>query len=240
MPSTYIALTNQLLRKFNERELEQNEFMAARGIQGRAKDIIQIAVDKINQSAWNWPFNAAQREETLVKGQEEYAWTTGLLRPEWESFQIVKDDTLNVLTKPLQFVDRQNWYESQRSLDDDAGALGRNVPEYVFKSHGDGFGVFPSPNAAYKLRYRYWKSSPRLFNALDEVNIPQQFDYVIISSGAVDMHDFYDNAEAASLMRSQYSSDLSLMRNLLLNNYNTLRDTRVNTRSGYRQRSMFF
>lgn len=238
MPSTYIALTNQLLRKFNERELEQNEFNAARGVQGRAKDIIQIAIDKINQSAWNWPFNASQREETLVTGQEEYVWVDDLLRPEWESFEIVKDDTLNVNSKSLMFKDRQDWYKSQKTLDDDALAQGRNVPDFVFKSHGNGYGVFPSPNAPYKIRYRYWKASPRLVNALDEVNIPQHFDYVIISSAAVDMHDFYDNAEAASLMRQQYSSDLSVMRNLLLNNYNSLRDTRL--RSGGNRRSVFF
>lgn len=228
MPSTFIDLTNQLLRKFNERELEPNEFTNARGIQGRAKDIIQIAVDKINQSAWNWPFNASQREEKLVVGQEEYIWVDDLLRPEWESFEIIRDDTLNVNTRALHFRDRQDWYETQRPLDQDAGTLGRNVPDFVFKSHGNGYGVYPSPNAAYTIRYKYWKSSPRLVSATDEVNIPEQFNYVIISSAAVDMHDFYDNAEAASLMRQQYSNDLSVMRNLLLNNYNALRDTRIN------------
>lgn len=239
MPSTFIDLTNQLLRKFNENAITEGSFVGARGIQGRAQDAIRNTVNKINQQAWNWPFNASEASVVLVQGQEQYSWPSDMMRPEWESFQIQSSDTLNVGFKQLRFIDRQNYYEDYQRNDDSVGTAGRNVPDFVFPSHGNGFGVSPSPNARYVLKYKYWSNPNPLVQALDQVTIPSQFDYVIISGAAVDMHNFYDNAEAASIMRQQYSSDLSIMRSLLLNNYRALRDTRVNFGGG-RYKSTFF
>lgn len=239
MPSTFISLTNQLLRKFNETQLTEGSFVGARGIQGRAQDAIQNTVDRINQQAWNWPFNGKSTQITLVEGQETYDWPSDLLRPEWESFQILRNDNFNISYKSLRFRDRQDVYERYRNDDDASGTVGRNAPDYIFPSLSTGFGLTPSPDKAYELKFSYWANPSRLVQPLDEVTIPSQFDYVIISGAAVDMHNFYDNAEAASIMRQQYAQDLSIMRGLLLNNYNTLRDRRVNFGGGT-YRSTFF
>lgn len=239
MPSTYLSLTNQLLRKFNEVELTEGSFVGARGIQGRAQDAIQNTVNKINQQAWNWPFNAAETQLTLVPGQELYSWPTNFMRPEWESFFIEADPTYNVGFRRIRFIDRQDYYETYQTLDDSAGVSGRGVPDFIYPSHGSGFGVSPSPNYPFRIKYKYWSKPNQLVLPTDQVTIPTEFDYVIISGAAIDMHNFYDNAEAASIMRQQYSNDMSIMRNLLLNNYKSLRDTRVNFGSR-RPRSSFF
>jgi len=240
MPSTFIDLTNQLLRKFNENTITEGSFVGARGVQGRAQDIIRNTVNRINQQAWNWPFNAVQKEVTLVPGQEQYSWPSDMMRPEWESFQIQADTVNNIGYRSLRFIDRQNYYETSRNDDDTAGTLGRNTPDFVYPSHGSGFGVSPSPNAAYKLKYNYWATPLPLVQPTDTVSIPSQFDYVIISGAAIDMHDFYDNAEAASLMRQSHAQDMSVMRSLLLNNYKALRDTRVNHGGGQYRSTFFF
>lgn len=239
MPSTFLSLTNQLLRKFNETELTEGNFAGARGIQARAKDAIVNTIDKIQQRAWNWPFNAKQIQEDLIVGQEEYSFPADLQRVDWDSFQIQQNDELGVSFKKLRIKDREDWYEKYRDTDDGAYTNGRSVPDFVFPSHGFGYGVTPSPNQAYAIRYRYWTKQPRLVNSSDISTIPDQYDYVIISGAAVDMHNFYDNAEAASIMRSEFADNFSLMRNILLNNYNALRDRRVNfgARSG---RSIYF
>lgn len=239
MPSTFMDLTNELLRKFNEVELTEGTFVGARGVQGRAKDAIQNTVNKINQIAWNWPFNATAREEPLVIGQEEYLWPSNMARPDWDSFQIQRNTEQNINSKTLAFQDRDKYYEYYKDLDDDRQPLGRGIPDFVYPSHGNGYGLTPSPDRPYTIRYRFWQTPPKLVQPLDQVTIPDQFDYVIISGAAVDMHNFYDNAEAASIMRSEFSTNLSYMRGILLNNYHTLRDHRVNF-GGNNRRSIFF
>src|SRR5882762_7873700 len=158
MPSTYMELTNRLLRRVNDVEITEANFPSVRGIQATAKDCILDTIREINSSRIDWPFNAVEHSQSLVIGIEEYAWPTEFTSADWNSFQLQKDDTLNVNHKQLQPISREEWYHNFRDLDYDSEALGKNVPEVCFPSHGNGWGVSPSPNHAYPIKFRYYKN----------------------------------------------------------------------------------
>jgi len=65
MPSTYLDLCNLVLRRLNEVEIAADEFNSIRGVQALVKDAVKAALAKINQSEFEWPFNAAQHTATL-------------------------------------------------------------------------------------------------------------------------------------------------------------------------------
>ena len=71
--STFLDLTNRVLRRLNEVELTSGDFTSARGIQAAAKDGINSAVFDLNRQQFTWPFNAAEELTTLVIGQTEYS-----------------------------------------------------------------------------------------------------------------------------------------------------------------------
>jgi len=55
MPTTYIDLCNQTLRRLNEVEIAEADFSSARGVQALVKDAVKAAVAKINQAEFGWP-----------------------------------------------------------------------------------------------------------------------------------------------------------------------------------------
>lgn len=239
MPSTFINLTNELLRKFNEVEITSEiTFNSVRGVQAVAKDAIRHAVRMINQFHYEWPFNAYEHTQILSPGVQEYSWPDNFKIVEWESFMISKDDDLNVNTKSLKVIPREEWYRYARNLDLDVDTDGRAIPHSVFPSHGNGFGLTPSPDQEYTLKYRYFREPADLVNPTDEVIIPSQWDNVIISMATPFMHEFRSNAELAAMTRDHAMQQLKQMRGILINRDLKVYDGRVNLnhntrRSGY-------
>lgn len=229
MASTYLELTNKLLRKFNEVEITSDlTFDSVRGVQAVAKDAIKDAVKKINQFQYEWPFNAYEHTETLSVGVVEYAWPDNFKVVEWESFFLIKDDTLGVGAKPLRYMSREDWYRYNRNDDVDSGVDGRNQPIFVFPSHGNGFGITPAPDKEYTIKYRYFRDPPELINPSDEVIIPTQWDNVIVAMATPDMHEFRSNVELAAYSQKSGMDQLDQMRAILINKYLRVYDGRVN------------
>lgn len=226
--SDFITLTNKVLRRLNEVNVPEAEFLSVRGVQALAKDAVRDSINKINQAEFTWPFNAAEHQQLLVKGNEEYVWPTGFKIADWESFQIQKDTNLNVDFRTLKFISRDEWYRRYRDLDQNSGSDGRDVPEYVFPSHGTGFGVSPSPDEAYTIKFRYYLSTIPLVNSGDETRIPDIFDHVIVEGALYYMYMFRDNPEQANVAATVFQQGLKEMRTVLVNNYNRMYDTRVN------------
>lgn len=226
--SDFITLTNKLLRRLNEVNVPEAEFLSVRGVQALAKDAIRDAINKINQAEFTWPFNAAENQQVLVKGVEEYSWPENLKIADWESFQIQKDSGLGVDFQTLHFISRDQYYKQYRDQDQNSGSDGRNVPYFVFPSHGTGFGVSPSPDAAYTVRFRYYLSTIPLINSGDTTRVPSIFDHVIVEGALYYMYMFRDNPEQANVAATVFQQGLKEMRTVLVNNYNRMYDTRVN------------
>lgn len=229
MAYTYLQLTNKLLRAFNEVEIpSESSFNTVIGIQALAKDAVKDAVKKINHFEYEWPFNAYEHTQVLQPGVVEYAWPDNFKVAEWESFFIQKDDALNVNTKPLKFMNREEWYRYHRDQDYDAGLNGVRSPDFVFPSHGIGFGVSPSPDKAYTLRYRYFTKPNEITNATDTTLVPDEWDHVIIAIASVEIHKFRSNAELAAMQEKMAMDQLDSMRNVLINKEYRMYEGRVN------------
>lgn len=225
--STFIELTNKVLRRLNEVEITSSEFPSVRGIQAIAKDAVRNSINKIDQSEFSWPYNAAEATQVLVAGQEEYSWPAFLKTPDWESFQVQADTNLNVQFQKLLFISRDQYYQRYRDLDQNAGAGGIRVPEYVFPAHGNGFGVSPSPDAAYTVKFRYFLSPLELSLFDDSPRVPTAYDHVIVDGAMYYMYMFKDNAEVAQISAAAFQQGVSEMRAILINRYNRMYDTRV-------------
>ncbi len=227
MPSTYIDLCNQTLRRLNEVEIAEADFGSVRGVQALVKDAVKGALAKINQAEFGWPFNAAEQTDTLVVGQTEYVWPQYFKVADWNSFQIQENDTLGASYHTLKLIEQDVWYEDHRDADYTAGVIGRDIPDFVFPAHGNGYGISPSPNKVYTLKYRYFLNYTNISNATDVTRIPETFDTVLIDGALYHMYMFKDNTEAAQVAYMAFEKGVKDLQTLYINNNVSVRDTRV-------------
>lgn len=227
MPTTYIDLCNQVLRRLNEVEIVAGDFPSVRGVHALVKDAVKSAIARLNQAEYSWPFNAAEHSQTLVAGQTEYTWPSNFKVADWNSFQIQKNTSLGVDYRTLSYIERDEWYSRHRDADYSAGASGRSVPDFVFSSHGNGFGVTPSPKEAYTIRFRYYQNFTDLVNYDDVSRIPTQFDSVLVDGAMYFLYMFKDNVQAAQTAYSAFETGLKNLQSIYINNYTSVRDTRI-------------
>ena len=227
MPSTYIDLCNKTLRRLNEVEIADADFGSVRGVQALVKDAVKAAVAKINQAEFGWPFNAAEQTDVLVVGQEEYVWPQYFKVADWNSFQIQEDTNLGSSFKTLKAIEQDEWYQEYRDDDYAAGSSGRSIPDFVFPSHGNGYGVSPSPDKAYTLKFRYFMNYSDITNATDVTRIPESFDTVLIDGALYHMYMFKDNMESAQAAYMGFEKGIKDLQTLYINNNISVRDTRI-------------
>lgn len=227
MPSTYINLCNMVLRRINEVEIASDDFASVRGVQALVKDAVKAAIAKVNQAEFEWPFNSAEHSQVLTPGQSEYSWPNFFKVADYNSFQIQKNDSLGTGFKTLSSIDRDEWYKNFRDDDYEAGTDGLGVPDFVFPAHGQGFGVTPSPNKAYTLRFRYFLNYTDLTNASDVTRIPESFDTVLVDGALFHLYMFKDNLEAANAAYTAFASGLKDLQTLFINSFESIRDTRI-------------
>ena len=227
MPSTYIDLCNKTLRRLNEVEIADADFGSVRGVQALVKDAVKAAVAKINQAEFGWPFNAAEQTDVLVVGQEEYVWPQYFKVADWNSFQIQEDTNLGSSFKTLKAIEQDEWYQEYRDDDYAAGSSGRSIPDFVFPSHGNGYGVSPSPNKAYTIKFRYFMNYSDITNATDVTRIPESFDTVLIDGALYHMYMFKDNMESAQAAYMGFEKGIKDLQTLYINNNISVRDTRI-------------
>ena len=227
MPTSYIDLCNQTLRRLNEVEIAEADFGSVRGVQALVKDSVKAAVAKINQAEFGWPFNAAEETDTLVAGQTEYVWPQYFKVVDWNSFQIQKNDTLGTGFKTLKVIDTDEWYSRHRDDDYSAGNLGRGIPDFVFAGHGNGYGISPSPDKAYTIKFRYFMNYSDITNATDVTRIPESFDTILIDGALYHLYMFKDNIEAAQGAFMAFEKGIKDLQTLYINNQVYIRDTRI-------------
>jgi len=227
MPSTYLNLCNMVLRRINEVEMTSAEFADIRGVQALVKDAVRAAISKINQAEFEWPFNASEHTQVLTPGRSEYDWPDFFKVADFNSFQIQKNDALGTTYQTLTPISRDEWYSKFRDQDYDAGNTGIGVPEFVFPSHGTGYGVTPSPDKAYSVRFRYYLNYASLSAHDDVTRIPESFDTVIIDGALYHLYMFKDNIDAANAAFQAFSLGLKDLQTLYINSYQSVRDTRI-------------
>ena len=225
--STFLDLTNQLLRRLNEVEIAQADFPSVRGVQATAKDAVKNAIAKINQAEYEWPFNAVEHTQTLAVGQEEYSFPQYLKVADFNSFQLQADSSLGVSNTMLGFIDRDTYYRNYKDLDDNAGLSGRGTPTTVAEGFGNGYITTPSPDKAYTIKFRYYQTHNDLVAYNDVTRIPDTYDNVIVEGALMQMYMFRDNMEAAGISAQLFQQGVKEMQGILMNKYEAIRDTRI-------------
>ena len=229
--STYLQLTNELLRRLLETELDSTTFASARSTQATAKDMIRASVNEIHTLEKEWPFQYSTATQLLTAGTTEYQLPVGCKTPDWESFYVQKDDTLGVQTVPLEMISRDRWMKMYRPMDLDAGVEGIGVPSMVFDSsigQTRSFGITPSPDEAYTISFEYYRRADTLSAYDDEVLIPSQYDYVIVNGALKHFNAHKDNVEQVSYWNNEFKKSFNDMRHDLIPKKDNMQSTMIN------------
>lgn len=215
--STYVQLTNELLRRLNEVPLDiaGDGFDTVRNVQGAAKDAINNSLREIYQVGVEWPFLKTTYTQTLTVNVKEYDFPSDYSKVDWETFYIKqlssKENTPEVL-KPVSY---ERYLQYYRPADDISTASGRAAPEYVYQTFGNKFGVTPVPDAAYEVEYVYW-NIPASLSAFDDVCvIPERFNHVIIDGAMAYMMSFRSNDQSSAMHKQKFEEGIRHMKRIL-------------------------
>ena len=88
MSTTYLALTNDLLRRINEVQLTTANFATAKNVQAIAKDAINNSIREILQDGHQFPFLKTAQSQTLASGTATYDFPTDMASVDWDTFYV--------------------------------------------------------------------------------------------------------------------------------------------------------
>ena len=228
MAYNFLGLVNDINRKLNEVELTSANFASANGFYSTAKDAINSSIRHINQSQFEWPFNHVEQEETLTPGTIRYAYPADAKTIDFDSFRIKRNSTFGNTTQKLSIMAYEDYLEEY--LDDEYNTSNtsiRSLPQRVFRTPDQKFGVHPSPDKAYELVYEYYRLPVDLENATDVPALPEQFRSMIVDGAMYYAYTFRGNTQDATLHLQKFEDGIKNMRTLYINRYDYVRDTRV-------------
>ena len=102
--STFLSLTNELLRRLNEVQIDQADFANVKNVQALAKDAINSAIRQMLQDAQEWPFTLVTYEQTLVAGTNAYNFPADYSKADWDTFYIKQLTSENNTPKKLNLI----------------------------------------------------------------------------------------------------------------------------------------
>jgi len=225
--STFVQLTNELLRRLNEVPLDTagDGFDTVRNVQSAAKDAINSSLREIYQNGQEWPFLKNTYTQTLTAGTKEYSFPSGYSSVDWETFYIKKLSSQENAPRVLKPISYEEYLSRYRPMDDTGDASGIAVPELVYQTFGDSFGVTPIPDAAYEVEYVYW-TIPASLSAYDDVCvIPERFNHVTIDGAMSYMMQFRSNAQSAAMHQEKFQQGIKAMKRVLFDDELRLRST---------------
>ena len=253
MATTYLKLSNEILREMNEVELTQANFASAVGIQSHVKDVINRSyLDMVNEEA-QWPFLAVSESGTTdprygnvnietVAGTRWYelkpsssSLVTDYGYIDWDNFLAttvgVSGETAPFEMRTLRFVTTEefkDFYQSSENLDD-ADTQKYGVPKRVFKSPDNRkFGISPIPDKVYKIWFFAYSLPTKLSAHSDELVFPDLYVPVLINRARYYVHQFKDNAQAAAFSLEDYKKGIKNMQlNLMAPTPDYFKDDRI-------------
>ena len=86
MATSYLTLTNSVLRELNETELTSSTFSSSRGIQTAVKDFINKGIHDIYNETGEIPLLYARTTQDLTVGDNEYSFPTDFRKADMDSF----------------------------------------------------------------------------------------------------------------------------------------------------------
>lgn len=218
MSTTFLNLTNELLRRLNEVQIDVNDFGGVRNVQALAKDAINSSIREILQDAQEWYFTLQTTTQTMTIGTGTYSFPADYSKADWDTFYIRELNDTNIPQR-LHLITYDEYIKYHRTEEDQSGTGGYAVPKYVYLTMDQKFGVSPVPDAAYVVEYRYWKFPADLSTATDTMIIPNRFKHVVIDGAMMYMMQFRSNDQSYAFHRDKFEKGIRMMRRLLNDPY---------------------
>ena len=242
MATTYLQLSNELLRESNEVVLTSGNFSSAVGIQQHVKDCVNRAYNDIVSSEPQWSFLATGESGSTdplygnvsvetVAGTRWYelkaassSVTTDYGSIDWDDFYLttisVSGESSPYISKNLKYVTLADWKNYRREAEniDDADSQNWGEPSVIFRSpDGRNFGLSPIPKKVYKVWFFAWDLPTALSAHGDAIVFPDMYTSVLLARARYYMWQFKDNPQASAFALDDYKKGLKQMRSNLLN-----------------------
>ena len=226
--TTYISLTNELLRRLNEVPLDiaGDGFDTVRNVQALAKDAINNAIRNILQTGQEWPFLKTTYVQTLIAGTRQYDFPADFASVDWDTFYIKQLDSTNNSPGFIPTISFEEYTQKYRGFDDQADeGSGISVPQRVYQTYGSKFGVTPVPDKPYEVEYVYWSFPANLTLYDDNCVIPDRFSHVIIDGAMMYLMRFRSNDQSAAIHQQTFNEGIRSMRRILMDDPLDIRST---------------
>lgn len=222
--SNYVTLVNLLLTRLNEVTLDPlgDGFDSVRGVQALAKNAINNSLRRIYQEAQEWPFLKNTYTQTLTVGTREYSYPADFSTSDTSTFYLKKVTALDNQPKKLPVITFEEYTDLYRAQDDEGGQA---IPERIYQTYENKFGVSPNPDKAYEVEYIYWSVPVDLNLYTDVCAVPSRFDHVIVDGAMTYMMRFRSNDQSAEIHQRNFENGIKTMRRLLLDDPVHIRST---------------
>lgn len=206
--------------------MDTTQFDGARNIQALAKTAVNSSVRELMHSAQEWPFALVTHTQTLATdGTGTYSFPTASSSVDWESFYLKKLAGGNNQPRRLPVLTYTQYLDERRPMEDETEAGGYGVPEAVYQTQENKFGVTPKADQAYQIEYKYWTIPDDMVDVDDVCIIPSRFDNVILDGAMFYTLMFRSNEQGAAIYRDKFDNGIRTMRRLLMDEPLTMRST---------------
>jgi len=242
MATTYIDLTNEVLRELNEIPLTAANFANAIGLQKFVKDTVNKSIFDIANEEPQLPFFSAGVSGATdpfygnvtvptVAGQRWYTLksdsssiTTDYASIDWDDFYVttinVSGETAPYVSKGLRFLTLDDWkrYYRDSENEDDANTQNYGEPKFVIKSPDNRkFGLSPIPDKVYNVHF-YAFVRPTALSAYDDTMVlPEQYSNIVTARMRYYVWQFKESPQQAAFALDDYKKGMKHMKSNLMN-----------------------
>lgn len=242
MATTYLDLTNEVLRELNEIPLTAANFANATGLQKFVKDTVNKSIYDIANEEPQLPFFSAGVSGSTdpfygnvtvatVAGQRFYTLkadsssiTTDYASIDWDDFYVttinVSGETAPYVSKGLRFLTLDDWkrYYRDSENEDDANSQTYGEPKFVIKSPDSRkFGLSPIPDKVYNIHF-YAFVRPTALSAYDDsMVLPEQYSNIVTARMRYYVWQFKESPQQAAFALEDYKKGLKYMKSNLMN-----------------------
>ena len=242
MATTYLDLTNEVLRELNEIPLTSANFANATGLQKFVKDTVNKSIFDIANEEPQLPFFSAGVSGATdpfygnvtvptVAGQRWYTLksdsssiTTDYSSIDWDDFYVttinVSGETSPYVSKGLRFLTLDDWKRYYRDSEnaDDADTQNHGEPKFVIKSPDNRkFGLSPIPDKVYNVHF-YAFVRPTALSAYDDTMVlPEQYSNIVTARMRYYVWQFKESPQQAAFALDDYKKGMKQMKSNLMN-----------------------
>ena len=211
MATTFLTLTNEVLRELNEIELTSSTFSNAKGIQSFVKNSINKSLNDIATEEPQLPFFAA----AASGGTDPFYWDDFYL-----TTINVSGESSPFVSRGLRYLSLDEWtrYFRDSENQDDADTQKFGEPKYVIRSPDHRkFGLSPIPDKVYNVHFYAYNTPTALSAHGDEIVLPDQYANIITARARYYVWQFKESPQQASFALEDYKKGMRQMKSNLIN-----------------------